>query len=91
MGTVEIAAKVKELKELQRMAEELTAEMETIKDTIKNEMTARSVDELTTNEYRIVWATVKSSRFDSAAFRKANPDAFALFSRPTESRPLKIL
>ena len=47
MSTHEMDSKIKELRELRRMADELAAEIETITDSIKDEMAAREVDELT--------------------------------------------
>lgn len=46
MSTTELSSKVKELKELQQLIEEATVEAEALKDQIKAEMTARSVDEM---------------------------------------------
>ncbi len=47
MSTNELTGKIRELKELQRMAEEITAEMKTIKDEIKAAMTAQNTDTIT--------------------------------------------
>ena len=47
MTAKNIDLKVKELKELQIMADELNAEIETIKDELKEEMVNRNVDEIT--------------------------------------------
>ena len=46
MSTHEMESKVKELRELRRMAEELNAEIEAIQDSIKAEMAAIGVDSL---------------------------------------------
>ncbi len=46
MSTNELVSKVRELKELQAMAEELQAEINSIQDAIKAEMSARGVDEM---------------------------------------------
>ena len=46
MSTIEMDGKIKELRELRRMAEELQAEIDSLQDTIKAEMTARNVDTL---------------------------------------------
>ena len=47
MGTNELNAKVKELRELQQLIEEATAEAEAIKDELKAYMTAANVEEMT--------------------------------------------
>ncbi|TZE83154.1 hypothetical protein [Calorimonas adulescens] len=69
MSTIELVSKVRELKELQAMAEELQAEINSIQDAIKAEMSARGVDEMVVDVFKIRWKAVKSSRFDTAAFK----------------------
>jgi predicted phage-related endonuclease len=64
--------------------------METLKDSIKAEMTAREVDELTADVFKVRWTTVESSRFDSTAFKKAMPELFKQFSKQTTSRRFSI-
>ena len=86
MSTNEMNFKVKELRELRRMREELDAEIAAAEDSIKAEMTARDVDTLAGDDWKITSPTVRGSRFDSAAFKKANPEAYALFTKATETR-----
>lgn len=84
MSERELTAKIKEMRELQRMAEEATALAEAIKDEIKIIMGAS--EELCAGEYKITWKSVKSSRFDAAAFRKAMPELAAAFTKETTAR-----
>ena len=63
MSNTEIQSKVNELRELRRMADELTAEIESIQDAIKAHMTAIDADTLTGADYKITWKTVTSSRY----------------------------
>lgn len=86
MSTNEMNSKVQELRELRRMREELDAEITAVEDSIKAEMTARSVDTIAGNDWKITWKLVRGTRFDSVAFKKANPEAYALFTKSTESR-----
>ena len=85
MSKTEMTSKVRELKELKAMADELAAEITAIEDTIKADMTAQGVEEMTVDIYKVRYKTVKSSRFDSTAFKKAMPDLAAQFMRETES------
>ena len=78
--------KVQEIRELQRMAEELSAEIETIRDEIKAEMLARNTDEVITGEYKITWKSVVSNRLDTTALKKALPDVFERFTKQSESK-----
>ena len=86
MGTIELNGKVRELRELRRMAEELAAEIETLQDAIKAEMTARNTEEISGTDWSITWKSVKSSRLDTTALRKAMPDVAAAFTRESVTR-----
>ena len=86
MGTIELDAKVKELRELRRMAEELSAEIDGLTDTIKAEMAARGVDELTGTDWKATFKAVTSSRLDTAALKKALPDVAAAFTKQSSTR-----
>lgn len=76
MSTNELVSKVRELKELQAMAEELQAEINSIQDAIKAEMSARGVDEMVVDVFKIRWKVVKSSRFDTAAFKTTHAELY---------------
>lgn len=90
MSTNELTSKIRELKELKAMAEEIAAEISTIEDAIKAEMTARETDEMMIDVYKIRWTKVKSNRFDSTAFRKAMPELAEKFTKTTETRRFSI-
>ena len=86
MGTIELDAKVKELRELRRMAEELAAEIDGLTDTIKAEMTARGVDELSGTDWKATFKAVTCSRLGTAALKKALPDVAAAFTKQSSTR-----
>lgn len=86
MSIKEMDSKVKELRELRRMADELEAEIESITDTIKAEMTAQGVDTLAGADWKATWKNVTSSRLDTTALKKALPDLAAQFTKTTTTR-----
>lgn len=86
MSEQNLQKKVQEMRELQRMAEELSAEIENICDEIKAEMLKRNADEVITGEYKITRKTVISNRLDTTALKKALPDVFERFTKQTESK-----
>ena len=90
MSTIELVSKVRELKELQAMAEELQAEINSIQDAIKAEMSARGVDEMVVDVFRIRWKAVKSSRFDTAAFKATHAELDKQYLKETESRRFTV-
>ena len=90
MSTNEMNFKVKELRELRRMREELDAEIAAAEDSIKAEMQERNVEELTAGKYIIRWTSVISNRFDSSAFKKVHGELYKAFCKATESRRFSI-
>lgn len=86
MNRTELNHKVKELRELRRMADEIAAEMETITDAIKQEMTVEGVDTIAGDDWKATWKPVQSARFDSKAFKVAFPDLYGQFTRPAATR-----
>jgi len=84
MSEKELAAKIKELREMQRMAEEAAAIAETLKDEIKAIMGAS--EELCAGEYRCTWKPVKSARMDVAALKREMPELAARFMKETVTR-----
>lgn len=85
-----MTAKVRELKELKAMAEELAQEITAIEDAIKAELTARNAEEMTVDVYKIRWTRVTSSRFDTTSFKKAMPELYGQFTKTSESRRFSI-
>ena len=86
MSTIELSSKVKELRELRRMADELQQEIDGLTDQIKAVMTERNTDTLTGDDYKITWKAVTSSRLDTAALKKAFPDVAVAFTKASVSR-----
>lgn len=86
MSTNEMESKIRELRELRRMADEIAAEIETLQDAIKSEMTARNTDTLTGTDWKVTWKAVTSKRFDSAAFKKTHGELYEQYTKETTSR-----
>ncbi|NCB52849.1 MAG: hypothetical protein EOM54_13395 [Clostridia bacterium] len=86
MSINEIEAKAKELKELQRMSEELNAEITTLQDSLKATMTERDTDTLIAGAFKITWKPIESSRLDTSALKKELPELAARFTKTTTSR-----
>ena len=88
MSIREIEAKAKELQELKRMREELDAEIASLEDQIKASMGDQ--EQVTAGAFRITWKAITSSRFDSSAFKKANPDLAAQFIKTSTVKRFSI-
>ena len=85
MSMNELEAKVAELRELRRMAEELAGEIAATEDTLKAYMTANGADELYGPSFKITWKDVTSSRLDSKALKSAAPELYQRFTKTTST------
>ena len=85
MSTIEIAAKIAELQELEALIEEARAEADSIRDTIKAEMNSRGVEEMEVGTHIVRYTTVLSNRFDSTAFKKVMPDVYKAYTKQLEA------
>lgn len=84
MSTTELETKVRELRQLQALIDEATAEAETIKDQIKAHM--GEAEELRAGEYKITWKPVTASRLDCKALRAAAPELVERFTKTITTR-----
>ena len=88
----EINATLRELAEYTRMQDELTAQIDGLKDEIKSYMTDEDLTELLgENGEKVYWGKVVSNRFDSTAFKKSEwAELYKEYSRTVETRPFKF-
>ena len=84
MSITDLEGKCRELRQIQALIEEAQAEAETIKDAIKAAM--GDSEALRAGEYTVTWKPVKTVRIDTAALKKALPDAAQAFTRETVTR-----
>ena len=90
MSKKKLQEKVQELVSLREMAAELADEISTLEDEIKATMSAQGVDTLEAGKHTIRWAVVKSSRFDSRAFRETYPTIYDQYTKSTEVRRFTV-
>jgi predicted phage-related endonuclease len=90
MSTVDMEAKIEELKELEKLIEEAKAEAENLRDEIKQEMLNRNAEELVVGKHIVRWTSVLSNRFDSTAFKRVMPEVYKAYTKQTESRRFTI-
>ena len=86
MSMNELEAKVAELRELRRMAEELAGEISATEDSLKAYMTENGTDELYGPSFKITWREVTSSRLDRKALKSAAPELYQRFTKQTTTR-----
>ena len=86
MSVNEMEMKVKELRELRSMADDLATEISAIEDELKGHMKDNGMDELHGPTFKITWKEVTSSRLDGKALKAAAPELYSIFTKVTTSR-----
>lgn len=86
MSMNEMEAKVNELRELRKLAEEVAAEIAALEDDLKAHMTDAGTDELHGPSFKITWKEVTTSRLDGKALKVAAPELWQRFSKQTTTR-----
>ena len=90
MSQYELLANIELLNKYEAMMEEIKAEADRIRNTIKAEMEAREVEELIAGQYIVRYTSVLSNRFDSTAFKKVMPELYKAYTKQTASRRFTI-
>ncbi len=90
MSKIELLAKIELLNKYEAMVEEMKAQADTIRNTIKAEMEAREVEELIAGQYIVRYTSVLSNRFDSTAFKKVMPEIYQAYTKQISSRRFTI-
>ena len=70
LGARAIDNRVAKIADIEARKRELNAELEALKNELKDEMSERGIDELHGSKFRVSWKDVVSHRFDSALFKK---------------------
>lgn len=86
MSMNELQKKVDELRELRRMADDLSAEISALEDDIKTHMEEQNTDTINGADFKITWKSITSSRLDSKALKAAAPDLWERFTKPITTR-----
>ena len=90
MTKAEMIKKIKDLNEYEQMIDELKAEAEAIRDSLKLEMLERETEELQAGQYIVRWTSVLSNRFDTTSFKKVYSDLYKAFTKQISSRRFSI-
>ncbi len=90
MTKAEMIAKIEALNEWETLMEEVKAEADAIRDSLKAEMMERETEELIAGSYIIRWTSVLSNRFDTTGFKKMYGDLYKAFTKQSASRRFSI-
>ena len=90
MSKIELLAKIELLNKYEAMMEEIKAEADSIRNSIKAEMEAREVEELIAGQYIVRYTSILSTLFDSTAFKKVMPEIYKAYTKQVSSRRFTI-
>ncbi|MCB7358118.1 hypothetical protein [Flavonifractor plautii] len=77
---------MREIAEYSRMAEEITATLDSLKDTLKKYMDENGLDHIAGAEHKASYKPVTSCRLDTATLKKDLPEVAARYTKSTTSR-----
>ncbi len=91
MTQITLVHRLDELTELERYIEQLKVEAEAIKSIIKDEMTARDVEQLVVGDYVVRFTSCLTQRFDTKRFKEEmGTEIYKRFTREVESKRFSI-
>lgn len=77
---------MREIAEYSRMAEEIGATLDSLKDSLKKYMDENGFDSIAGNEHKASYKAVTSSRIDTTALKRDMPEIAAKYTKTTETR-----
>ena len=86
IATDNLNALMKEIAEYSRMAEEIGATLDSLKDSLKKYMDENGLDSIAGNEHKASYKAVTSSRIDTTALKRDMPEIAAKYTKTTETR-----
>lgn len=83
---MDINAIMAELAQYNRMAEEIAATVDSLKDILKKHMEENGLDSIAGSEHKASYKAVTSSRIDTTALKRDLPEIAAKYTKTTETR-----
>lgn len=77
---------MREIAEYTRMAEEVAATLDSLKDILKKHMEENGLDSIAGSEHKASYKAVTSSRIDTTALKRDMPEIAARYTKTTETR-----
>ena len=90
MTQITLAYRIEELQELEDTIEQLKAQAETIKDSIKEEMGIRGVDEMIVGDYVVRYTDVLTSKFNTKLFKENYLDLYKAYLKQVNTKRFSI-
>ena len=79
---------MREIDEYTRMAEEIAATLDSLKDILKKHMEENGLDSIAGSEHKARYKAVTSSRIDTTALKRVMPEIAAKYTKTPTTRRL---
>ena len=90
MDNKTINEKIVEIRNFENEIKQMQEVVDSLKDELKDEMTARGVDELDTGTFKLTFKEIISNRFDSKSFQKDNEILYKAYLKESFSKRFMI-
>ena len=90
MSKVEIISKIEEIRQLEELIAEASAEAEILRNAIKQQMLLEDTEEMEVGQYMVRYTNILTQRFDTTGFKKAHSELYKSFIKQTASRRFTI-
>ncbi len=90
MSKVEIISKIEEIRQLEELIAEASAEAEILRNAIKQQMLLEDTEEMEVGQYMVRYTNILTQRFDTTGFKKAHADLYKSFIKQSASRRFTI-
>lgn len=80
-----------ELAQYTRMAEEIAATVDSLRDILKKHMEENGLEVLSGNEHKVSYKAVTSSRIDTTALKRDMPDIAATYTKTTVTKRFRFV
>ena len=77
---------MREIAEYTRMADEIAATLDSLKDILKKHMEENGLDSIAGSEHKASYKAVTSSRIDTTALKRDMPEIAAKYTKTTNTR-----
>lgn len=90
MTNTQIIEQIERLNEWEALLEDVKAQADAIRNTLKEEMDYRGVEELNTGLYIVRYTNVLSQRFDTTSFKKSYGEIYKHYLKQVASKRFSI-
>lgn len=90
MSTIALTEKVRELKELKALQDELQAEITAIEDELKAYMLSSGQEEISVDVFKVRYKLVESQRLNTTALKANFPDLYKQYTKTTTTRRFSV-